>query len=276
MSQLQSLILLVFLSLIPYNALRYTILGIGATIAMVYAVHTKRPSTLLRQLEDTIQEIEKLIHSAKLQCARDQFNLAAEVDRIKLSVSEIRCCILESEHITWKKYRLLSKRILECKQDVRKIRITVQLTVEAERQRKYTEDIHETQTILTTIRGAILEEIALSRKNPGISHSTSSSNCMMAFLPVVRQKWLCAPWSVSSDSIIARKWLRMSSGKRAAKSLYMRAHLHSQGGTQKWEWDWRSGSVHCDAPRMEDDESDCQMLFDRKFALLDVGDVHGS
>ncbi|KAJ6622656.1 hypothetical protein B0H10DRAFT_1944556 [Mycena sp. CBHHK59/15] len=132
-------------------------MGIGAATTVVYVVHIKRPSALLRQLKDTIQETEKIIDSAKSQCARDQLNLVAEGVRllqIKVLVSEMQSGILESEDMTWKKYRLLSKRILECKQDVRKICITVQLTVEAELRRKYTEDIHEKQTILTTVRGA--------------------------------------------------------------------------------------------------------------------------
>ncbi|KAJ6622633.1 hypothetical protein B0H10DRAFT_2214266 [Mycena sp. CBHHK59/15] len=196
MSQLQSSIVLVLLSLIPNNILRYTGLGIGAVITAVYIMHMKRPSTLLRQLEDTIQETEKLIHSAKLQCARDQCDLAVEDARllqIKVSVLEIERRILESEHPTparpapvsifastrggegedtrgwvgvwrldaagllaptWKEYRLLSQRIFECKEGVRKICIAVQLIVVAERGRKHTEDIHEIQTILTSIRGS--------------------------------------------------------------------------------------------------------------------------
>ncbi|KAJ6567817.1 hypothetical protein B0H10DRAFT_1965209 [Mycena sp. CBHHK59/15] len=156
MSQLQSSLLLACLALIPNNALRYTILGIGAAITVVYIMHMKRLSTLLRQLEDTIQETEGLIHSAKSQCARDQCELGVEDARllqIKVGMLEIERRMLESEHITWKEYRLLSQRIFECKEGVRKIRIAVQLTVVAEGQRKYTVEIHEIQTILTTICG---------------------------------------------------------------------------------------------------------------------------
>ncbi|KAJ6565126.1 hypothetical protein B0H10DRAFT_2239113 [Mycena sp. CBHHK59/15] len=119
-------------------------------------MHMKRPSTLMRLLEDMIQETEKLIHSAKSQCARDQCDLGVEDARllqIKVCVLDIERRMLESEHITWKEYRLLSQRIFECKEGVRKIRIAVQLTVVAERRRKYTEDIHEIQTILATMRG---------------------------------------------------------------------------------------------------------------------------
>ncbi|KAJ6602216.1 hypothetical protein B0H10DRAFT_663201 [Mycena sp. CBHHK59/15] len=119
MSQLQSSLLLACLALIPNNALRYTILGMGAAITVVYIMHMKRPSTLLRQLEDTIQETEGLIRSAKSQCARDQCDLGVEDARllqIKVGMLEIERCILESEHITWKEYRPLSQRIFECKE----------------------------------------------------------------------------------------------------------------------------------------------------------------
>ncbi|KAJ7490528.1 hypothetical protein FB451DRAFT_1389309 [Mycena latifolia] len=52
--------------------------------------------------------------------------------------------------LTWTEYRLLSGDISDCAKSVREIRTAVQLIVEAERQRKYTEDINETEAILAT------------------------------------------------------------------------------------------------------------------------------
>ncbi|KAJ7441420.1 hypothetical protein FB451DRAFT_1441223 [Mycena latifolia] len=74
-SQLQSSLLLGALSLIPNDALRYTLLVIAACIALLYVIHLKRPSTQLNQLEDTIQQTEGNVRDAKLHCPRDLLSL---------------------------------------------------------------------------------------------------------------------------------------------------------------------------------------------------------
>ncbi|KAJ7441437.1 hypothetical protein FB451DRAFT_1441351 [Mycena latifolia] len=154
-SQLQSSILLGALSLIPHNALRYTLLVIAVCLALLYAVHLKRPSTQLSQLEVIVQKTDKVIRDAKLHCARDFANLLekwAELLKIKRSASEIQSRILETNTLTWTEYRLLSGDISDCAKSVKEIRTAVQLIVEAERQRKYTEDINETEAILAAVR----------------------------------------------------------------------------------------------------------------------------
>ncbi|KAJ7441422.1 hypothetical protein FB451DRAFT_1441280 [Mycena latifolia] len=153
-SQLQSSLLLGALSLIPNNALRYTLL-IAACAALFYVIHLKRPSTQLNQLEDTIQQTEEIIRDAKLHCPRDLLSLTEgglRVLEVKRSASVMQCRLLETTTFTWKKYRILSRDISNCARHVEKIRTADQLIVEAERQRKYTDDINETQAMLASLR----------------------------------------------------------------------------------------------------------------------------
>ncbi|KAJ7141476.1 hypothetical protein C8R44DRAFT_974973 [Mycena epipterygia] len=153
-SQLPS-ILLGSLSLISNDTLRYTLLVITACLTLFSIVHLKRPSTQLRQLEDMIKKTEEIIREAKSYCARDVLHLAEKGVRlleVKRSASMIQCRILETDALTWTKYRVLSQDITDCAKIVKNIRIAVQLIVEAEHQRKFTEDINETESILTGVR----------------------------------------------------------------------------------------------------------------------------
>ncbi|KAJ7490504.1 hypothetical protein FB451DRAFT_621190 [Mycena latifolia] len=154
-SQLQSSILLGALSLIPNDTLRYTFLVIIICIALLYIVHLKRPSTQLSQLDNIVQTTEAIICEAKLHCARDLVNLLVAgvwLLKVKRSASNIRSRMLETNTLTWKTYRLLSRDISDCVKKAKKIQNTVQLIVEAERQRKYTDDINETEIILASAR----------------------------------------------------------------------------------------------------------------------------
>ncbi|KAF7364801.1 hypothetical protein MVEN_00350100 [Mycena venus] len=153
--QLKSSLLLGSLSLIPNDTLRYTALGLAASVGVIYTVHLQRPSFQLSQLERTVQEAEEIIREAKAYCPRKVFNLTEEELRlleIKRSASMIQCCILEAKTITWKKYRVFCCDIAYCAMRVGRIRTAVQLLVEAERQRKLTEDINAIETILTSVQ----------------------------------------------------------------------------------------------------------------------------
>lgn len=77
-SQLLSSILLGSLSLIPNDRFRYTALGVAAGLALIYAVHMKRPSVQLGQLESVIWKADEIIRDAKSFCPRDLLSLTAE------------------------------------------------------------------------------------------------------------------------------------------------------------------------------------------------------
>ncbi|KAJ7490612.1 hypothetical protein FB451DRAFT_1513358 [Mycena latifolia] len=140
-------------ALIPGAPLRYTVLGITIFLALIHVIYLKHPSTQLRQLREIIGTIEATIRSAKLLCPRDQITLTEEgvlfleVQRV---VSKVLCRVLETDKMTWSKYRVFARDIAECTNQVKAIRTTVRLIVEAERQRKLTEEISEAQLILGT------------------------------------------------------------------------------------------------------------------------------
>jgi hypothetical protein len=81
-SQLPSSLLLGFLSLIPNNALRYTLLAITICIAVLSAFHLKRPSIQLRELADFIHKTDENIGEAKSLCPRDLLNLSQQGVRL--------------------------------------------------------------------------------------------------------------------------------------------------------------------------------------------------
>ncbi|KAJ7740255.1 hypothetical protein DFH07DRAFT_839372 [Mycena maculata] len=152
LSQLQSSLLFGSLSLIPNGTLRCTLLAIVFCIIVFSRIHLEHPSIQLAHVEDKINKAEEDLRNAKLYCAKDALILAAQGVRlleVKRTMSMIKCHSLESGTLSWKKYRLLSRDIAACAKEVKKIRTVVQLIVESEHQRKYTQVINETETMLT-------------------------------------------------------------------------------------------------------------------------------
>ncbi|KAJ7490626.1 hypothetical protein FB451DRAFT_1165976 [Mycena latifolia] len=106
-------------ALVPGTPLRYTVLGITIFLALIYAIYLKHnPSTKLRHLQKTIETLEATIP--------------------------------KTSGMTWGEYLLFARDIAECTTQAKAIRTTVRFIVEAERQRKLTEEIGETQLILGT------------------------------------------------------------------------------------------------------------------------------
>ncbi|KAJ7490530.1 hypothetical protein FB451DRAFT_1165885 [Mycena latifolia] len=79
--------------------------------------------------------------------------------RVRRSASMITCRMLETERLTWAKYRLFSRGMYQHREkhsyfsSVYDGNLLQQLIVEAECQRKFAEHIHETEGILATIYG---------------------------------------------------------------------------------------------------------------------------
>ncbi|KAK7022148.1 hypothetical protein R3P38DRAFT_3270974 [Favolaschia claudopus] len=155
-SQIQCSLLVGLLSLIPNDGLRYTAVGLAAGVGVIYSLHLKRLSVQHRRLVSGIEETEQVIREAKEFCARDVLSLTEESVKLlemKRWASIIQCRILDSSGFTWRYYRAVNKDLAEATNKIKKIRTAVQLIMEAERQRKFTEDINATQTVLA-IRGS--------------------------------------------------------------------------------------------------------------------------
>ncbi|KAJ6583839.1 hypothetical protein DFH09DRAFT_262758 [Mycena vulgaris] len=149
-SQLTVSILLASLALIPNTTFRYTALGFTTCLGVIYAVYLKHPLTQLRQLEKMLETTEDLVRTAKVQCPRDHLSLAEAWIRfleVKHSTSIIKYTILETPRLTWTKYRLLSRDVAERITQIKRIHTAVQLTVEAERQRKLATEIDDAEFI---------------------------------------------------------------------------------------------------------------------------------
>ncbi|KAJ7145594.1 hypothetical protein C8R44DRAFT_896694 [Mycena epipterygia] len=152
--------LLVLVSLIPNNNIRYAMLALGASITVLYRVNLQRPSFRLAHLEDSVGGTEEIIREAKALCSRDHLSLTNdEVSLLKVrrSMCILRSTLLQIPGMNWtlegfKNYRRLRRDIYQCEKEVKRIQVAVQLTVEAERERKYTGDIWETEAIVTAVR----------------------------------------------------------------------------------------------------------------------------
>ncbi|KAK7048727.1 hypothetical protein R3P38DRAFT_2764643 [Favolaschia claudopus] len=150
-SQLQSSLLLASLSLIPNNSLRYMAVGLVAGVGVFYVVHLKCPSVRLRCLQVAIKETEDMIQEAKQLCSLDLLAITEESVKlleVKRSASMIQCHILNLRTLDWKMYRLLSRGLRQSTEKVMELTIAVQLIIEGEHQRKFTEDIKATQVVL--------------------------------------------------------------------------------------------------------------------------------
>ncbi|KAJ7441624.1 hypothetical protein B0H11DRAFT_2292312 [Mycena galericulata] len=162
--QFQSSVALATLSLIPNDALRYALLAIAVCAAILHAIHLKCPSTQIYDLQTKIAHAEEVIQSARMYSARGiQVRVAeqyVQLLRVKRTTSMIHCRLLEENPYIWKKYRLLSGDIASCGQEVKRIRTVVQVMVEDERQRQYTEDINDAETMLCGFRSPVVQHRA--------------------------------------------------------------------------------------------------------------------
>ncbi|KAJ7113973.1 hypothetical protein C8R44DRAFT_984546 [Mycena epipterygia] len=146
----------ILLSLIPSNNVRYMVLGLGIGVAVFYAGHLKRPSMRIHRLAETITDTENNIKKAKSICPRDHISLTEEsvcLLKVRRSMCNIRCALLQMPRLGWtlniEHYWQLARDIYQYEKEMKRIQATVQLTVEAERKRKYTNYIDETQAIVT-------------------------------------------------------------------------------------------------------------------------------
>ncbi|KAJ7643709.1 hypothetical protein FB45DRAFT_1052610 [Roridomyces roridus] len=169
-TSLQSSLLLGSLSLIPNNTLRYVLVALFGLSALVHAIHLQRPSIQLARVELQVKETEEIIQYARSFCpAKDFLSLGEQAVwllEVKRTVSIVKCHILESKSgLSWKKYRLLSKDIALCVLDVQKIRAAVELVVETENQRRFTESINETESLLAGFRALFDRAPVVRRSN---------------------------------------------------------------------------------------------------------------
>ncbi|KAJ7120969.1 hypothetical protein C8R44DRAFT_787091 [Mycena epipterygia] len=151
------------LALTPLAALvsngiqRYIILALSALYFGTCVVLPNLPSARMKKLEQYIDETAK-IHAVAVRELDKNPRFIAEASlrlaQVKFAESVLRSKTLGAKDIPWKQYakylRCLSLHISACQRDVHDIRASLLMTLECNRQRRYTEDITQRRTTLDT------------------------------------------------------------------------------------------------------------------------------
>ncbi|KAF8182740.1 hypothetical protein K438DRAFT_1975382 [Mycena galopus ATCC 62051] len=185
-SELLPSLLLAVVAAIPNHTLRYTAIGSLLALAILCSIHLRSLSMQMCQLAVLVDQIEECIRRAIVQNPRSYLTLTEQMGHLLESAamaSSIKCRILNSgtagEWFGWNKYWSLSSDIGECTKGVKTIRTAVQLILEAERQRKLTDDIQEIQFILTS-SNAGFRCVSVSR--PRVKLAPAQHRCLRPFL----------------------------------------------------------------------------------------------
>ncbi|KAJ6531391.1 hypothetical protein DFH09DRAFT_1284882 [Mycena vulgaris] len=148
---LQSGVLFWVLSLVPINIFRYVGLGAAAISGVIYAAHYHHPSTRLGRLNNMLSTTTDILAHAKSQCLRAHLDLADDERRLL----RIQSRLLEARDAPWKLYlptiRAIWLSLHKCERQVREIRTSTLLTIEAEYQRKLAEHINESREIVNAV-----------------------------------------------------------------------------------------------------------------------------
>ncbi|KAJ6507104.1 hypothetical protein DFH09DRAFT_1101333 [Mycena vulgaris] len=155
---LQSGVLFWVLSLVPINIFRYIGLGAAAVSGAIFAAHYHHPSTRMARLNNMLSATTEILARAKSHCLRDHLDLANDERRLlraKLCASKIQSRLLEARDAPWKLYfqtiRAIWLSLNKCERQVRDIRTSTLLTIEAEHQRKLAEHIKESREIVNAV-----------------------------------------------------------------------------------------------------------------------------
>ncbi|KAJ7474790.1 hypothetical protein FB451DRAFT_1174217 [Mycena latifolia] len=161
---MESSIFIWALSLIPSDIFPYVIPALACASLMIYAAHRIRPSTRLSRLNDALADATEILARAKSECLRDLLDLTdieacllqyAKQFGVKLSASKIQMSLLKARDASWETYlhkiRAISHSLDRCERQVRELRTSTLLIIEAEHQRKLAEHINESREILNTV-----------------------------------------------------------------------------------------------------------------------------
>ncbi|KAJ6477052.1 hypothetical protein C8R45DRAFT_1216819 [Mycena sanguinolenta] len=153
-SELPSSLLLALVAAIPNHTIRYTALGFLLALTILCTLHFSSLSTQMRQLVASIDETEDYIRLEMARYPRCHWSLTKQLLHlleVAKTASSIKSRILnsEAERFNWKRYRLRTCETQECAKDIKNIHTSVQLVVEAENHRRLTDNIMETEFILT-------------------------------------------------------------------------------------------------------------------------------
>ncbi|KAF7356277.1 hypothetical protein MVEN_00959500 [Mycena venus] len=153
-------IVLAVLSLVPEN--RYILLGLSLASLITYAANRQRPLHKLGQVEGMIKVVEETLERAQANSARNHVEVMDETSRLleaKISASKIQDRLLKTQSVTtWNEFveylqdlREITQSISQCAKEVKEVRTSILLTIEAERRRQFSERIKECHEILDSV-----------------------------------------------------------------------------------------------------------------------------
>ncbi|KAJ7903866.1 hypothetical protein B0H13DRAFT_1882066 [Mycena leptocephala] len=148
------------MALVPGITLRYVCLALASASFILYASRWWSPAQKFNRLEDAIKALEEILERTKAASnyARNYMeviNAGCRLLQVKLSASKIQSHLLEMRSATWKTYfksiRAILRSVDQCAKEIREIQTAMLLIIEAERQRKLTEGIKESQEVLSAV-----------------------------------------------------------------------------------------------------------------------------
>ncbi|KAJ7903868.1 hypothetical protein B0H13DRAFT_2663578 [Mycena leptocephala] len=158
-------IILGTLALIPDITLRYVCFALASASFILYASRSWGPAQKFNRLGDAIKTLEEILERTKAASnyARNHVEVidgGIRLLQVKLSASKIQSHLLEIRSATWKTYfrsiRAILRSVDQCAKEIREIQTAMLLIIEAERQRKLTEGIKESQEVLGAVVGSPL------------------------------------------------------------------------------------------------------------------------
>ncbi|KAJ7821664.1 hypothetical protein B0H13DRAFT_2449238 [Mycena leptocephala] len=156
-------IILGALALVPGFTSRYVCLALASASFIFAAARHQGPTQKFTKLEDTIEALEEILERTKTASnyARNHMEVidaGCRLLQVKLSASKIQSHLLELRSATWKTYFKSIRAILcsvdQCTKEITEIQTAMLLIIEAERQRKLTEGIKESQEVLGAVVGS--------------------------------------------------------------------------------------------------------------------------
>ncbi|KAJ6554428.1 hypothetical protein B0H19DRAFT_1071829 [Mycena capillaripes] len=174
--------------MVPGDTFRYIIVALVSASLVAYFAHRQGPSYKLARVEDALKTAEESLESAKANCTRSHvelMDLASRLLEAKLSASNIRTRLLKARNVTdWREYLkkigAIMQSIKQCFKDVKEIQTSTLLTIEAEREHEFSEDLRESRDILDAVISSATRHVrAATRRFESASNANASNASYM-------------------------------------------------------------------------------------------------
>ncbi|KAF7366464.1 hypothetical protein MSAN_00903400 [Mycena sanguinolenta] len=142
------------------DVIRYLALMVVFIVGARYCLVPILPWTRIRVLQYNLEETEGVLRLALSESLRDRippFVLHVELDLLcaRLFASHLKSDLLLAKNLPWPEYlrllRDISLKAARSQRQVRELRLTIMLAIEAERQRRYNDSICEKREVISSL-----------------------------------------------------------------------------------------------------------------------------